>query len=83
MLSGVKSQFPQTDPCGALRHAHVLYTKVDAQCDKLQVIELSWQHLRQSMCRGEIFLSPEFWTKFQRDIPSFLAISAFPHNAVY
>jgi len=41
MLSGVKSQFPQTDPCGALRHAHVLYTKVDAQCDKLQVIELS------------------------------------------
>jgi len=38
--------------------AIVLYTKTDAQCDKLVT----------ATCCGEIFLSPEFGTKYQRSI---------------
>ena len=30
------------------------YTKVDAQCDKLATVKLSWQRLRRSMCSGKI-----------------------------
>ena len=30
------------------------YTKVDAQCDKLATVELSWQRLRRSMCSVKI-----------------------------
>jgi len=30
------------------------YTKIDAQCDKLATVELSWQRLRRSMCSGKI-----------------------------
>jgi len=33
-----KSQLPRTDLRYALRHADVLYTKVDAQCDKLATV---------------------------------------------
>ena len=32
--------------------------------------------------RGEIILSPEFRTKFQREVPLFLEITEFPFNTV-
>jgi len=32
------------------------------------LVELSWQHLRQLTFCGKIFLSPEFGTKFQREV---------------
>ena len=38
------------------------------------------------MCRGEIFLSPEFGTKFQREVglglPLFWSIPELPYNIV-
>jgi len=56
----------------------VLYTKVDAQCDKLSTdnrcqfitlsVRISWQHVRRSTC------SPEFGTKFRSEVPLFLEI---------
>jgi len=65
-----ESLMSQTDLRDALRKAHMLYTTVDAQCDKLATVvevELS-QHLRRSMCCCEIFLSSEFGTKFKREV---------------
>ena len=38
--------------------------------------------MRRSMCRGEIFLSPEFGTKFQREVLIVLKIREFPYNTV-
>jgi len=35
-----KSQLSQTDPRDALHNAHVLCTKVDAQCDELATVQL-------------------------------------------
>jgi len=32
---------------------------------------LSWQHLRRSTCCGKNFSSPEFETKFRREVPLF------------
>jgi len=36
------------------------------------------------MCRGEIFLSPEFGTKFQREVglPVFWSIPELPYNTL-
>jgi len=63
----------------------VFYTKVDAQCDKRRrrpdrrqqgqfitmSVHRSWQHLWRSTCSCKIFLflSPEFGTKFQGEVP--------------
>jgi len=48
----------------------VLYTKVDAQCDKLETVTIL-QHLQWLTNHGSIFLSPGFGTKFQRKLPLF------------
>jgi len=32
------------------------------------------------MYRGEIFLSPEFVTNFQREVPLFFELLEFPYN---
>jgi len=34
------------------------------------------------MCRGDIFLSSEFETKFLNEVPSFLEILELPYNTV-
>ena len=62
----------------------VLHTTVDAQCDKLVTVvgQTSWQHLRWSTCRGEIFLSPEFGTKLQTEATLFQKLHEFPYVTV-
>ena len=46
----------------------VLYTKVDAQCDKLAMVVNRTK--------------PEFGKDFQTEVPLFLEVSALPYNRV-
>jgi len=64
-----KFQLPQTDPRDAFRHAHVLHTKVDAQCDKLATVVGRTKLITRDGAVAKFFLSPEFVTKFQSEVP--------------
>ena len=66
----------------------VLYTKVDAQCDKLATddrrqcitlrVHLSWQHLWRSTCSCEIFLHFRVWNQVPEECTLILKI---PHSS--
>ena len=55
---------------GAGRHTVVVTT-----------LKLSLQHIATISGENEV-LSPEFGTKFQRQVPSFAEIPKFPHSTV-
>jgi len=64
----------QTNPYDALRHAILLYTKVDAQCNKLATvvgrIKLTILRTLLTVCvpYGELFLTPVSETKLKRRV---------------
>ena len=61
-----------------IRHAYSV-----AQKGGRSPVKWSGQHLRRSTCRGEIFLSLEFGTKFQRKVLYFENIRIFRQYAVW
>jgi len=63
--------------------ANVLQTKLDAQCDKLATVKLSWQHLQQLIFHGEKAEKSEFGSNFQRKVPLFLETPEFPYNTTW
>jgi len=61
----------------------VLQTKVVVQCDKLAMVELSWNTSWRSICRGKKAESLAVFrvgTRFQRELPLSLEIPEFPYN---
>jgi len=56
---------------------------VDAQCDKLATVELSWQHFRRSHAvakKNRKWLSSESGTKFETELPLYTNSSTKQQN---
>ena len=67
----------------------VLYTKVNAECDKMATVLrssviLSWHYLRRSTCRGEFFYMQSLRQNFSGNWENalILEISEYPYHTV-